>query len=218
MGLFIMRPEYRSRKLGTQLWYARRDRLLERLAPGATIGLDAVDAMVPFYSRGGFRPELRHCRYEWRTAERQEEANAGCVPLDQIEFEQVASFDAPCFPGPRETYLQRWITQPEGQSLGLVRQGRLRGYGVMRPCLVGWKIGPLFAETPAEARQLMVAFGQRAGGAPVYLDVPDNHPAAQQLCQSFGMQEVFGCVRMYLGPPPILASNRIYSITTFEVG
>jgi hypothetical protein len=30
--------------------------------------------------------------------------------------------------------------------------------------------------------------------------------------------EVFGCARMYLGPPPALAHRRIFGVTTFELG
>lgn len=43
MGLFIVDPKYRGQGLGRKLWYARRDHLLSRLQPNATIGLDAVD-------------------------------------------------------------------------------------------------------------------------------------------------------------------------------
>lgn len=45
MGLFIVRPDHRGKGLGRILWYARRDRLATRLAPGGTIGMDAVEAM-----------------------------------------------------------------------------------------------------------------------------------------------------------------------------
>jgi hypothetical protein len=32
------------------------------------------------------------------------------------------------------------------------------------------------------------------------------------------MREVFGCSRMYLGPPPRLEESRIFGNTTFELG
>lgn len=218
MGLFIMRPEYRSRKLGTQLWYARRDALLDRLEPGATIGLDAVDAMVPFYARGGFVPQTRQSRFEWQVPRQGLEA-AGDIPkLDAVDFEQLLQFDRSCFPVTRDKYLRMWIQQPDSHAFGLVQADQIQGYGVMRRCMSGWKIGPLFAVSPIAARRLLLAFGQRAAGSLLYLDVPENSPAAQQLCHSFGMREVFGCVRMYLGAAPDLATERIYSITTFEVG
>jgi len=64
MGLFIVKPSHRGKKLGEQLWFARRDHLLTRLRPGGTIALDGVDPMVPFYAAGGFRASTRHRRFE----------------------------------------------------------------------------------------------------------------------------------------------------------
>lgn len=53
MGLFIVAAEHRGHGLGRELWFHRRDTLLERLGSNGAIGLDGVDAMVPFYAAGG---------------------------------------------------------------------------------------------------------------------------------------------------------------------
>jgi hypothetical protein len=42
MGFFIIRPDKRGHGLGGELWFRRRDLLLERLGPGATIEMDGV--------------------------------------------------------------------------------------------------------------------------------------------------------------------------------
>src|SRR5262245_57024394 len=39
---------------GRQLWRYLLERLQARLAPGASIGMDGVFAMAPFYERSGF--------------------------------------------------------------------------------------------------------------------------------------------------------------------
>ena len=49
MGFFIVRPEWRGRGLGRELWWARRTRLLDRLEPGATVEMDGVFAMEHFF-------------------------------------------------------------------------------------------------------------------------------------------------------------------------
>lgn len=61
----------------------------------------------------------------------------------------------------------------------------------------------------------LAAFG---AGGPVFLDAPENNPAALELAHRHGMQAVFGCARMYLGRPPQLAHQRIFGVTTFELG
>lgn len=57
-----------------------------------------------------------------------------------------------------------------------------------------------------------------AAGGPLFLDRPENNPAALALVHQHQMVEVFGCARMYLGPPPELAHERIFGVTSFELG
>ena len=64
MGLFIVKPAYRNQGIGRKLWYQRRDTLLNRLKECATIGMDGVLAMQPFYAKGGFEIAFRDERYE----------------------------------------------------------------------------------------------------------------------------------------------------------
>jgi GNAT superfamily N-acetyltransferase len=218
MGLFIIHPDYRSKKLGTKLWYARRDKLLARLESGATIGLDAVDAMVPFYSRGGFTPLTRQVRYEWSEPAPSINPPLEITDLDRVSFDSLENYDRHCFPCRRTDYLRLWTQQRGAQALGLSRNAQLQGWGVMRRCVVGWKIGPLFADTPDDARRLLMEFRRRGDGGPLFVDAPENNSEASKLCQSLGMREVFGCVRMYSGPAPVLMNHRIFSITSFEVG
>ena len=53
-------------------------------------------------------------------------------------------YDETVFPAPRATLLSRWIRQREGEALGVVGNEGLSGYGVLRACRRGFKIGPLF--------------------------------------------------------------------------
>jgi Acetyltransferase (GNAT) domain len=94
----------------------------------------------------------------------------------------------------------------------------VRGYGVARPCRRGFKIGPLFAADAGVADDLLRGLGDHARGMPLVLDVPEVNPAALALARGHGMREVFGCVRMYLGPPPELPDDEIFGVTTFELG
>lgn len=48
--------------------------------------------------------------------------------------------------------------------------------------------------------------------------MPERNAEAMALAARHGMSEVFGCARMYLGPPPTLAHERVFGVTTFELG
>lgn len=92
------------------------------------------------------------------------------------------------------------------------------GYGVMRPCRIGHKIGPLFAANAVVAEQLFVSLASRVPGEPIFLDVPEINPDALALTARHGMKEVFGCARMVLGAIPKLPDAEIFGVTTFELG
>jgi hypothetical protein len=122
------------------------------------------------------------------------------------------------FPAWRPTFLRAWISQPDALALGYQRDGKLGGYGVVRRCGEGCKVGPLFADDALVAEALYAHLAGFAAGGPLYLDAPENNPAAMALVQRHGMTEVFGCARMYLGPAPDIAHERVFGVTTFELG
>jgi len=221
MGFFIVRPEFRGRGLGNNLWHARRERLLARLRPGASIGLDGVFTMQDYYARGGFVFSHRDLRFRAETPARALTARDNgddIVALADISFDEVLDYDRTCFPAPRPAFLEAWISQPDALALGYRRDGRLAGYGVVRRCGEGCKIGPLFADDPQAADALYVQLAGFAAGGPLFLDTPENNPAAIALAHQYGMTEVFGCARMYLGPAPVLSHDRVFGVTTFELG
>lgn len=221
MGFFIVRPEFRGHGYGNALWLARRDRLRARLRPGATLGMDGAFEMEPYYARGGFVRSHRDIRFSSEIPSGQiapASDGGGLVPLRDVDFDDILAYDRSCFPARRETFLRAWVNQPDSLALASRLEGRLVGYGVVRRCRSGCKIGPLFADDLAAATGLYHGLARFAAGGPLFLDVPENNPAALALAQNEGMTEVFGCARMYLGVPPAIADARVFGVTTFELG
>jgi len=220
MGFFIVRPEFRGRGLGNRLWHVRRDRLLGRLHPGASIGLDGVFDMQAYYAKGGFAFSHRDMRFRADVSDHTPAPpdDQSVIPLAAVSFDQLLDYDRTCFPALRPTFVREWISQPNALALGHQRDGRLSGYGVVRRCREGCKVGPLFADDVSAAETLYSDLAGFAVGGPLFLDVPENNPAAIELVRRHRMVEVFGCARMYLGPFPVLAHERIFGVTTFELG
>jgi GNAT superfamily N-acetyltransferase len=221
MGFFIVRPEYRGQGLGDVLWHFRREKLLERLQPNTTIGLDGVFEMQSYYAKGGFVFSHRNIRYRNVFTDTPKSAlnnDGNIVALAEVPFDQVMAYDRACFPAARPTFLQAWISQPDALALGYLRDGKLAGYGVVRRCGDGCKVGPLFADDSIVAESLYMHLAEFASGEALYLDTPENNPAAVNLVAKYKMSEVFGTARMYLGQPPSIAHERIFGVTTFELG
>jgi hypothetical protein len=122
----------------------------------------------------------------------QDNYRCGGLDLRGVPLQQLLDCDRPCFPSGRADFLRAWVHQPGHHVLGLLHQGRLAAYGVMRPCLQGHKIGPLIAGGAAQAQALLGALMARApeGGA-VFLDVPQPNAAAVALAEGCGMAPMF---------------------------
>lgn len=216
VGLFIVRPEWRGRGLGTQFWNFFIGRLRQRLAPGASAALDGVFAMQAYYAKSGFKFSHRHLRMEGVGAASSPAPEV--VELHTLPFETVAACDRAHFGADRPEFLRRWIRPEGGLGLGFLREGALVGCGVVRPCRRGFKIGPLFADDTGVAEAVFSALSSHAAGQLVFLDTPENNPGALALAARHGLTESFGCARMHLGPAPALPWSRIYGVTSLELG
>jgi hypothetical protein len=183
--------------------------------------MDGVFAMQEYYAKGGFVFSHRNLRF--RSDITNPVATAPCAdiditPLANVPFDRVLAYDQSCFPAPRAGFLKAWMEQPDALALACQRDGDLHGFGVVRRCREGYKIGPLFADDAATANALYLQLAAFAAGGPLFLDAPENNPAAMALVKEQRMTEVFGCARMYLGQPPSVRHERIYGVTTFELG
>ena len=213
LGLYIVRPEWRGRGLGRRLWQHGM-----ASAAGRQVGLDGVVAQQPNYRQSGFEMAWRNVRCEGRGGTPAPD-DARVVDLARVPFETVRAYDGAYFPADRTAFLRAWLAQPDTFASGWIEDGRLQGYGVIRRCRSGWKIGPLFAERERIAECLFLALCSRAGAQePVYLDLPEANAAAVALAQRHHMRVVFETARMYTGRPPVVNMHGLYGVTTFEMG
>jgi GNAT superfamily N-acetyltransferase len=214
LGFYICRPAYRGQGHGHALWRAAIAHLGERC-----IGLDGVPAQQENYRKSGFTWQRRNIRFE-AAAPRAPAAPPGIAIEDAatLPFDAIAAYDRTCFEAPREAFLRLWLTLPGHVALATRTAGRLSGYGVIRPARQGAKIGPLFADGPEEAQALFAALLARAPAGPVQFDVAEPNAASVALAREAGMQPVFETARMYRGTPPPVRPERIFGVTTFELG
>ena len=213
LGLYIVRPAQRGKGYGWRLWQAGM-----ALGRGRTVGLDGVPAQQDNYRKSGFALAWQNVRYAGRgTGLRTRDARI--VPCATLPFAALDAYDRPFFPEARTRFLEAWLAQPEATALACADAGRVQGYGVVRRCREGHKIGPLVADTPGIAEALFAAL---AGTVPphesVYLDVPAPNVEAGALAQRHAMHESFATARMYTRDAPALPLGRLYGVTTFELG
>jgi len=213
IGLYIVKPGWRGRGYGMQVWKAG----LARLA-GRTIGLEGVVAQQSNYRKSGFALAYRNLRYAG-TSPGPGRVDACIVPLSSRPFAEVAAYDRALFPDDRAPFLRAWLAQPQSKAYAVVRGGAIAGYGVIRPAHAGYKIGPLFADDAELAEGLFGALQAHVpAGAAVCLDVPEGNVAAVALAERHGLAVSFETARMYAGGAPALPLRRLFGVTTFELG
>ena len=215
VGLFIMRPDLRGQGIGSALWDHLIAVMRSRLRPGASIGIDGVFNVVPFYEKTGFSFAYRNLRFDGVASPAPDQ---GLVPFDQSLFDEIVAYDQPFHAVDRSEFLRSWVGHPAFHTAAIAEHGHLVGYGSLRPCRSGFRFGPVVADRPDIAERLLVGLMAKVVGQPVQLDVPEPNEAALALAAKFSMTESFGTARMYNGPTPQIAVERTYGVTSFEFG
>jgi ribosomal protein S18 acetylase RimI-like enzyme len=210
LGLYIVVPEYRGRGFGLQLWNHAINYLGTRC-----IGLDGVIAQQENYKKSNFQLYYRNIRFE---------GIGGGIPsnsltdLLDIPFGTLLEYDFPIFGVSRNMFLEKWIHMQNAQSLGKVSNDQLVGFGVIRKCSIGYKIGPLFADNIDIAEEIYSSLCAKAENAAVFLDVPETNQQAMHLVENVKLKKSFETARMYNKAPPKQLISKIFGITSFELG
>lgn len=218
LGFYIVHPDYRGAGLGIQTWDAGMSYLA-----GCTVGLDGVVQQQENYRKSGFVLAGRNIRHTGRAAPLG--ANAGSLEIRSVVTNDIAAavdFDARHFPVRRETFISSWImpgSSPSRDSLIAVRDGEIAGSITVRACRAGYKIGPLFADDEETAMALFDSgIAKLPENTDVSLDTPEDNPRAVDIARRAGLEPVFETARMYRGERPDLPLERIFGVTTFELG
>ncbi|GJL81849.1 MAG: N-acetyltransferase [marine bacterium B5-7] len=214
VGFYIVIPEMRGRGIGLQIWNAAMSRL-----DGHNIGLDGVVDQQDNYGKSGFKLCYRNIRFEYTSAGSEQMMPKQLIAIDTSMRNAIYDYDRQCFPLARKRFLDGWLAMPDSTALAFVEGGELHGYGVIRKCRNGFKIGPLFANDANIAQALFdgLCLGVNKGES-VYLDVPEINRAALELAERYDMKMVFETARMYTGVPPTVDIDKVFGVTTFELG
>lgn len=151
------------------------------------------------------------------------------IALRDVPLDKVCSYDRTVFPTERRAFLEQWTQLPQSTGLACVYDGShhadggvggdLAGFGVIRACRRGHKIGPLYGNTPVIAAALFDALMQAVpAGDTVMIDTPAVNPAAAEMVTQRGLKRGFETARMYTAGEPHVALDRLFGVTTFELG
>ncbi len=212
LGFYIVRPDLRGRGFGLRLWAAGLAHAGRR-----SVGLDGVVAQQDNYRKSGFVYSHRNVRYAGVVADVGERQTGEIVTLSQIPFGKIVAEDARVYPVTRELFWCTWLDAADHRGAALIRDGDLAAWGVIRPCRTGRRIGPLVAADREGAAAVLSALAA-SGTGEIFIDVPEPNAPAVALAQDCGLKPVFETARMYKGRVRSVELDRVFGVTSLELG
>lgn len=217
MGCYLVAPPFRGLGYGLAIHEAGRRHLA-----GCVQGGDGVLEKVATYQRIGRTLAYHNIRFEGVRTDSDWRPELPLTDARHVSLGALERIDRACFPAPRSQFLVAWLHQADAVALAApdaLSAGQVCGYGVIRRCFSGWKIGPLFACDVRVAEAIMRGLVERIPvGEPFYLDVPAPNQQAMALAALYGLRKVFATARMYAGQPPAIRLGWVFGVTTFELG
>jgi len=218
LGFYIVHPDFRGTGAGMAIWNVGMEHLADR-----TIGLDGVVHQQENYQKSGFVYAGRNIRITGIPDFDKANGFTGVIRNYEIaDTPALLKYDRLHFPANRENFTRAWTDPnfgPGRRTRIAVIDNQVIGYGTLRACRSGYKIGPLFANDEQIARGLFEALCcDISDYSEVSIDVPEANSAAISMAKQYGLEPVFETARMYRGSITPLPLATTFGITTFELG
>ncbi|MEH6727426.1 MAG: GNAT family N-acetyltransferase [Hyphomicrobiales bacterium] len=222
LGFYIVHPDWRGTGVGIATWNAGMAHLQGRI-----VGLDGVVEQQQNYARSGFQfagTNIRFTGVPGRIVPATSPSDIrSAMQADRFD---ILAYQRSFFPADRDAFIANWVLPPafgtntcSRQSLVACNGDRLTGFGTIRECRSGYKIGPLFADDEQTATALFQSLCQLTPqDAEISLDVPEGNASAMTLAQRAGLQPVFQTARMWKGDKPDPQTHRTFGLASFELG
>lgn len=217
IGMVLVDEAHRRQGYGSELFERALDAAHDRGLD--VVGLDATDAGREVYRQYGFEPVVGIDRW---SGSLRNAANVGTdgvsgriVSLDGVE--PIASFDRMHVGVDRSALLEHVVTADGATALRLVRDGRTRGYAVVRPGRTRKQVGPIVAASSDAASALLSSVAERTDER-VIVDALRGDRIESLLCQ-FGLDVQRRLHRMTEGEPrSVLGGEAVVAAAGFEWG
>ncbi len=225
--MYLVVEEYRGNGYGISLWKTA----LSHLADLPCIGLEAAPDRVEDYSKWGFSVSSLTTRwqihsedgiYEHLNLLSKQIPGLSLLHGKDIPANIINDYDQKREPSPRPHFIRDWLNHPAGDVLALIdKAGRCQGFGRIRPCLlnpgIGWRVGPIIADTPDLAQFLIVQLISRHPGL-ILIDSPGLNSYSDQIYDTLGFSKISQTTRMYKGTQPPISMNQVYGLACLELG
>jgi len=211
-GMIIVAKAAQGRGYGARLM----DALLASTHP-RTIVLNSTAEGIMLYQRRGFAPTGVIHQHQGIPRECHEAPRLCLIrAMAASDLEAITGLDRQATGWERRPLLDRLVQG--GDGFVLLREGVPRGYAISRRFGRGHVIGPVVAESPADARALIEAALARLGRVFVRIDTSATSQLGDWL-EGIGLQQVSDATTMILGTQaPATGPARIFALANQSFG
>ncbi|TLY46480.1 MAG: GNAT family N-acetyltransferase [Gammaproteobacteria bacterium] len=225
IGAFIVKKEYRNKGFGSQIWHYAIEILKKN--NNATSCLYSVPAQISRYAASGFQSDFHIQRWKKsfikQPTSKMEESTTNLKQLNSIPIESIIEYDQSIFSVSRKKLLAKFIQNENIVGFASTDDsGQITGFGLIRPCINGYRIGPLYADHIGNAQKLFQTLLNNVNST-VFIDAPSHNPHIEQFASYFNLERVSkeDTAAMFRREvPDSLRTNnhKNYAICSLEVG
>lgn len=213
IGMVLVDPEYRRRRIATRLMQAALDYLSERVA---TVKLDATADGQPVYENLGFKVESLVERWAGRAPDI---APGSCATLEASAHDELFALDQRAFGADRSKLIEALLADACAAPTAVAIEGRLSGYALARRGSSAAYVGPLVATDAGHAASMLDSQLSQLAGQQVYVDVNTNFKNGAELLAARGFIKQRDLIRMIYGTRESAATSAsVFAIAGPEFG
>jgi GNAT superfamily N-acetyltransferase len=193
IGMVLIDKDFRGQGAGKLIL----NNLLDKLKNFESVKLDSTSSGHPLYLKSGFVDEFIINRMTTSSLNIQE--NISGVELIAVEdLHELAEFDKDKFGIDRTPVLRTFLRNNPGKGLMLRRNNKVSGFVLGREGIRFNYVGPVYAQTTADAKVLISAALKSLKNRSAALDIPEDKADLTAWLQSAGFSIQRQFVRMYL--------------------
>jgi len=136
----------------------------------------------------------------------------------EVDHEALVRYDAEVFGAERGAFLTSFLEQEGTTAFAALAAHGIKGFGAVRPCRTGFRIGPLFADDREVAQKILRGLVSAIPGKEYFLDVPEPNTEAMAMARDLELEERFTTARIYTKEATSTPIHKVFGITTFELG
>ena len=222
LGPFIVTQACRGKGHGAKIWEKAFYRLKEN--EEAVILLYAVSKQVSRYAALGFISQFINQRWQLNTKNKlNTPQHFNCERITPPLIKKTSIYDQQFFSSSREIIFTTILNQVSVKGFVIQVDNQIRGFGIIRPCINGYRIGPLIADTLDIAKCLFSTLVNSVTEKSIIVDMPEGNIQGKQLMEYFRLHQITknNTVAMTKGPVTnefVRNFNRHYAIFSLEIG